>query len=136
MPQLATDIRVLDAHWTVFIPRKTCPSGTSPRFVARHICATFRIVSRLVFPRNDALFHVDVPTTRTGTIDPVSCPHNFIMSPTLFVKLFPTPTVFFQLGKGTVELFNALEKAGFFHFLRPPYSLTMVCHFRRELVSQ
>ena len=111
LPKPPANIWILDSNWTIFIPRETCSSRASPRFISWNVCTTRWVVSCLVFPSDYPLLNIHVPTTRTGTVNPVGRPDHFIVGPTLPIEFFPTPIMFFELGEGTVKLFNFIEKA-------------------------
>ena len=95
LSQFAAHIWIFYAQWAIEIPRECCTTRAPTWFVIRHIIWCFRVISRLVFPCNNTIFNVNIPATRTSTVYAMRCADNFIVRPTVTIKIFPLATAIF-----------------------------------------
>ena len=115
--QPTADQGILQPVAAIEIPRIARPAGTAARFVVGHVRPCARIVGLLGLPGDDAAFHVNFPTARTGAIDPMGRAHDLVVLPTHAVGVFPRPVFLPHLAM-TVgedrallgEIFQSIEK--------------------------
>ena len=96
LSQFAAHIWIFYAQWAIEIPRECCTTRASTWFVIRHIIWCFRVISSLIFPRYNTILNVDIPATRTSTVYAMRCADNFIVRPTVTIKIFPLATAIFS----------------------------------------
>ena len=81
--------RMLHTVGAVEVPGVRGATGTTTRFVVRHIRAGTWIVRLLGFPGNDATLDVNLPRTRPRTVGAVRRTDDLVVLPTLAVGIFP-----------------------------------------------
>src|SRR5690606_10384052 len=75
--QDAARVRVLHPNRTVDVPRKADPTLAATRFIRRQTGIQLWIISRLHFPRHDAVFDVHIPRASPRTVHAVRAAYHF-----------------------------------------------------------
>ncbi len=112
--QLLPHFRIFQPVGTVDIPGIAGATRTATGFMVWQIRTGTRIVGLLGFPGDQAVFDIDFPTTRAGTVYTVRGTYHLIVLPALPVALLPGPVL---IGGHPV----AIGKGGFAGFKKPQF---------------
>ena len=103
--QRAAHHRIFDALGGIDVPTVRRAARAAARLVVGQVGAGTRIIGLLGFPGDDAVFNVDFPRARTGTVHAVGGAGDFVVRPAAAVGVLPLAVFFGQYAVAVGERF-------------------------------